>query len=183
MVRGFSRPFSPLITPVEGSNDMSKSKCRGRMVMASPNNGIGGEESPPRRGGRNDEVSSSKTCKGSNEASSSRRCGGIREEDFISYRMYQIAKHEKCDWRLKQVEETTKSMLFRSPQSTQINEAIRHIQSNLVFEGSDSEDNGMDDLDQAINELDRDGNGYKPTGFRLLRPIHIKEKSSHVLPI
>jgi hypothetical protein len=31
--------------------------------------------------------------------------------------------------------------------------------------------------------VSRDGNGYKPTGFSLLRPIPTKEKSSHGLPI
>jgi hypothetical protein len=130
----------------EGSDAASTFRdCRGMAVAPPSSNGRGSAEASSSRKGGVDEASSSRICRGTDEASSSRKCSGIREEDFISYGMYQIAKHEEHEWRLKQAEEI-KSMLFRSPQSTQMNEAIKHIQSNLVFGGSDTEDSSADDL-------------------------------------
>jgi hypothetical protein len=43
------------------------------------------------------------------------RVSAIREEDFISLGMYQIAKREDKEWRMKQAEEI-RAMLFRMPQ-------------------------------------------------------------------
>jgi hypothetical protein len=70
--------------------------------------------------------------------------------------MYQIAKREEREWRMKQAEEI-KAMLFRSPQPAKMShsqktpakmrEAIKHIHSNLVFWGSDNDDGVDDDLE------------------------------------
>jgi hypothetical protein len=83
-------------------------------------------------------------------SSSSGNQSRIRESDFISKGMYQIAMREDQERKLMQAEEI-KMFLFGSSQNSLV---IKHIFSKTVIRESHYEEAVDDDLELAVKELD-----------------------------
>jgi hypothetical protein len=87
------------------------------------------------------------------EGGSLRKAKPVDADDFISSGMFRIAQRE-LEWRKFQAEEI-KAMLFRTPQPKILQNEIKHIQSNVVIEVHDEEnEKELADLEIACDNLD-----------------------------
>jgi hypothetical protein len=80
------------------------------------------------------------------------RSNMVREENFISPGMFQIAKRDDLEWKKKQAEEI-KAMLFKSPQPRCVKEALEHIHSEVEIDPIE-QDKVMESLNSTLCMLE-----------------------------
>jgi hypothetical protein len=72
----------------------------------------------------------------------------VQKEDYISHGMYQIAKREECDWKLKQATEI-RELLFQRDQTMNSEELIYSNDPSSDPEMSNIHDVDMESLNAA----------------------------------